>query len=72
MVSAFLGEALKKGVDLIGPIILREVAKPRFRRFVEEKAQDVATEIARRVTTKKSKKFIMRRGRQQFQCRRVK
>jgi len=74
MIPAVLGEAVRKGVELIGPIVIQEVSKPRFRRFVEDKFGELAVEIARRRFTpkmKKSKKFIMRRGRRRFECRMV-
>ena len=67
-----IGEALRKGGELIGPIIVRELGKPRTRKFIEQKVEEFAQELGRRVTTtKKSKQFIMRRGGQQFKCRRV-
>jgi len=66
-----LGQIFTKTVELVGPVLLRELAKPRTRRFLEEKAGDVAIEIARRFQTKKSKKIIIRKGRQSFECRRV-
>ena len=58
-------------MELIGPIVLREVAKPRFRRFVEEKIGEGAIEIARRRFTKKSKIIIIQRGKRRFSCRQV-
>ncbi len=72
MMTLQLGEILRKGVEVIGPILVREISKPRFRRFLEEKAGDVAIELGRRVTTKKSKKFIVRRGGRKMECRMVK
>jgi len=72
MMATFLGSTFQKAVEIITPIIAREVAKPRFRAFIEEKAGDVAIEVARRFTTKKSKKFIkIKRGNQNLLCRRV-
>jgi len=70
--AQLLGSTFQKAVEIISPIVIREVSKPRFRRFLEEKAQDVAIEIARRVTTKKSKKnIIIRKGKTKFTCRRM-
>jgi len=72
MMAQLLGSGFQKAVEIISPIILREVSKPRFRRFLEEKAGDVAIELARKFTTKKSKKqIIIRRGGTKFQCRRM-
>ena len=62
-----------KAVEIAGPIVLRELQKPRTRQFIEEKVQDVALEIARRkFTSKKSKEIIIRRGNRKFHCRMVK
>ena len=62
----------QKIIETLGPIVIREVSKPRFRRFIEEKVGDVATELARQRFTKKSKRsFIMTKGSQKFTCRRM-
>jgi len=67
-----LGEILRRGADILGPIILRELSKPRTRRFIEEKVGDVAIELARHRFTKKTKKnIIIRRGKRKFSCRMV-
>jgi len=66
------GPTLQKIGEQIGPIILRELAKPRTRQFIEEKVGDVAIELARGRFTKKAKKeIIIRRGKHQFKCRRI-
>jgi len=71
--TLFIGApSLQKVLETIGPIVLREVSKPRFRRFVEEKVGDLAIELARKrfsPKTKTRKEFITRRGRQRFRCR---
>ncbi len=72
MMSLQIGEILRKGAEIVGPIIVRELSKPRTRKFLEEKAGDVAIEVGRRIFTKKSKKFIMRKGQRRFECRMVK
>jgi len=68
-VHGIIFAGIQRTVELAGPIILREVQKPRFRKFVEEKLQDVATELGRQRFTKKSKKFIMRKGKRRYECR---
>jgi len=63
---------ISKAVEFAGPIVIREVSKPRTRRFIEEKVSDVALEFARRRFTGKAKKsFTMKRGGSRFECRRV-
>jgi len=70
--AQLLGSTFQKAVEIISPIVIREVTKPRFRRFLEEKAADVAIELARKFTTAKSKKnIIIRRGATKFKCRRM-
>jgi len=73
----FLPIAIRLGQQVL-PILLNEVAKPRFRKFVR-KGVDFALETALkkgkgslRRTGKPKQEFIMRRGRQRFQCRKVK
>jgi len=70
-----LVQSLGKVAELVGPIIVRELGKPRTRRFIEEKVGEFATEIARRRFTSKGKKtkksFITRRGNVKFHCRRM-
>jgi len=69
------GPILKTGIEIVGPIILREVIKPRFRKFVESQVEGFAQELARRrFTTKRTKTknvINIRRGKQRFQCRKV-
>ena len=57
---------------IAGPIIVRELSKPRTRRFLEDKVGELATEIARRrFTEKSSKKQPKRGGKRMIVCRRV-
>jgi len=70
--TAQLGEVFKKAVDIVGPIVMRELSKPRTRQVIEEKVGELATELARQRFTKKSKKIItIRRGTKQFRCVRL-
>jgi len=71
MMATFLGSTFQKAVEIITPVVAREIAKPRFRKFIEEKAADVAIELGRRFTTAKSKNIIIRRGGNKFSCKRM-
>jgi len=72
MMTLQLGEILRRGADILGPIVLRELAKPRTTKFIEEKVGEFSQELARQRFTKKSKKLIIiRRGRHNFKCRRM-
>ncbi len=62
----------------LGPILLNEVVKPRFRKFLESQVAELGQRATRAGKERfagplrKPKSFIMRRGRQRFQCRKVK
>jgi len=72
MLAPVIVDFTRRAVETFGPVLLRELAKPRTRRFIEEKVRDIKKDIGvRRATTGKSKKFIIRRGRQSFQCVRM-
>jgi len=68
-----IGEALRKAAEVVGPILIRELQKPRTRRIIEEKVGELAQELARRRFTGKETRNVItiRRGRTRFQCRRV-
>ncbi len=61
---------------VVGPILLREFRRnPRLRKAVETTADAVAGQVFRKFGAKgktKRNTFIMKRGRQRFQCRKVK
>jgi len=69
------GPILRTGIEIFGPIVLREVSKPRFRKFVEQKVEDISIDLGQRIVGKFRKRtkndFIIRRGKQNFHCRRM-
>ncbi len=74
----FLPTIVRLGTQL-GPILLNEVVKPRFRKFLESQVAELGQRATRAgkerfagPLRKGSQNFIMRRGRQRFQCRKVK
>ncbi len=78
MVISFIPTIVRIGTQL-GPVLLNEVAKPRFKKFLKGALEQGAESFFRagkrrlrksRLTTK-SDSFIMRRGRNRFQCRKV-
>jgi len=77
MVIQFLPTVVRIGQQ-VGPILLNEVVKPRFRKFLESQVAELGQRATRagkaRISgpLRKPKTFIMRRGRQRFQCRQVK
>jgi len=72
----FLPTLVKVGT-VLGPIILNEIRKPRFRKFLEGQVSELGQQAIKRGKARLSgpvrgrRTFIMRRGRQQFQCRKV-
>jgi len=69
---------VQKAIELAGPIVLREINRPRTRKFVEDFAKDQVRDLAVSLrnqfqgTKKKSQKdFIIRRGNRRFHCRKV-
>ena len=75
MVIQFLPTLVRIGTQL-GPVLLNEVAKPRFRRFVQEQIRNLQDVAVKKGSTRlkgplRRQTFIMRRGRQRFQCRKV-
>jgi len=77
MVIQFLPTVLRIGSQL-GPVLIHELAKPRTRRIIEnvigQGAEFAFREGKRRLMRNKPRgrnTFIMRRGRNRFQCRKV-
>jgi len=74
MPVGFIPKIIKIG-EILSPIIVKEIAKPRFQRFVREQRDEVLKFALRKgkeaLTGRAKKTFIMRRGKQQFQCRKV-
>jgi len=78
MVIQFLPTIVRIGQQ-VGPILLNEVVKPRFRKFLEGQVAELGQRAIREGKSRISGplrsnrgSFIMRRGRQRFQCRKVK
>jgi len=78
MVIQFIPTIVRIGTQL-GPVLLNEVAKPRFRKFLKgalEQGAEFAFKAGKRRLRKPKRSsskssFIMRRGRNRFQCRKV-
>jgi len=78
MVIQFIPTIVRIGTQL-GPVLLNEVAKPRFRKFLKgafEQGAEFAFKAGKRRLRKNKPRrtnntFIMRRGRKRFQCRKV-
>jgi len=76
LVISFIPTLVRIGTQ-VGPVLLNEVAKPRFRKFLRKTLDEgLGTALKfgkKRLARSKSRKtFIMRRGRQRFECRKVK
>jgi len=76
--TVVLGPVLSRIGSQIGPIILSELVKPRTRKFLRKVLDEGLGQALkfgkRRLGTRPRKQkgqFIMRRGRQRFQCRKV-
>jgi len=77
-VTIAFGPVLAKIGSQIGPIIISELSKPRSRRFLRKAFDEGLGQAlkfgkgALRRPRNGKQTFIMRKGRQRFQCRKVK